>query len=286
MHLRIQWNFGNDCNLDCSYCPKILKNNSSPFPAYEKLFSAIRLISDNTSRYSFVEIEITGGEPSYSPALRAIIQENTDSRIKYRLISNGYADIDWWTSVRSKISSIQLTHHADTDFDHFYQVVVCLKEIRPTIMIAISPENWSKQLTVYETLKPFGHDIHLQFLYSNFTKGNNQYLKYSDEQWRYYYAEQGIDNTQAEKVETTIEFKRQQRLNDYYGHLCWAGVEQVVIAQNGSVYRGWCSPAQALGNVYENKFELYDTPRVCPKFQCTNGFDLQSRKSEGSWRIA
>jgi hypothetical protein len=35
--LRIQWNIGNDCNYNCSYCHSDLKNGSNPFPNLDKL---------------------------------------------------------------------------------------------------------------------------------------------------------------------------------------------------------------------------------------------------------
>jgi hypothetical protein len=131
-----------------------------------------------------------------------------------------------------------------------------------------------------------GYDVHLQLLYSNFTRGNNQYLKYSNEQWAEYYSTQGVDIHNQQQVETTIEFKRVNHLNNYYGHLCWAGYNQIVIDNFGDVYRGWCKSNNSLGNVYRHDVVLDKQPYPCPKTQCKNGFDLQAHKSKGSWGIA
>ncbi len=283
--LTVDWNLGNSCNLKCSYCHWELNNGENPFPPYSKLSSAVDHLRNQSRAFPYLKIQFTGGEPTESNDLKRVIANNKHN-IKFKLCSNGTASYNWWYEIKDSLYGVELTYHSETNFDHFYQVVNCLKSINPTILIAITPENWAKQIVVYETLKPFGHDIHLQFLYSNFTKGNNQYLKYSDEQWKYYYAEQGIDNTIIEEIETTIEFKKQQHLNNYYGHLCYAGFNQIVIDNFGYVYRGWCKSNLCLGNVYQGTVELNQNPSPCPRKQCRNSFDLQAHKSKGSWGIA
>ena len=41
-----------------------------------------------------------------------------------------------------------------------------------------------------------------------------------------------------------------------------------------------------MGNIFAQTVSLDIGPRACPKPQCKNGFDLQARKSEGSWGLA
>lgn len=282
--LKIQWNFGNECNNACEYCPPILRSGGSPFPDYPKLLKAFNLISSKTLHFNTVDLEITGGEPTFSESLRKIIKDYQDERIQYNLVSNGYANLEWWADVKNKISSIQLSYHSQTPLSHYQDVADILKNNNLTLLIPLVPEDWNEKVKIYNDFKNQGFITQLQLLYSNFTKGNNNYFKYTQEQWDFYYSEQGLSETDS--VEETIEFKRQKNLNDYYGHLCWAGLDQIAITSNGSILRGWCSPGQILGNVYQDKFELFDAARVCSKSQCTNGFDLKARKSEGSWGMA
>lgn len=280
--LKIQWSLANQCNRQCSYCHPELYKGDNPFPSLEKLSKAFTNLDNLSVNYNTITLEITGGEPTYSQNLQLMMARNSNSRLRYQLISNGYADTSWWDSVKSKLDLVQLTYHHDADFDHFFNVVKVLEEIRPTVLIPITPDNWNKQVRVYETLKPFDLDLQLQFLYSNFTRGNNQYLNYDQSQWDYYYASKGI--VHQEEVVKTVEFRRQHNLNNFYGHLCWAGSEQIVINQLGDVYRGWCFGFK-FGNIYLDKIKLQG-PRPCPKTQCTNGFDLKARKSEGTWGMA
>lgn len=284
--IRFEWNLGNSCSQDCLYCHRELKDGRNPFPTYDLLFPAFAHLIEQTRDFLSVQIEITGGEPSESSALRTVIENNNDDRIKFKLISNGYAEQGWWRSIKTNLYGVQLTYHQSCDLDHFYNVVQELNTLRPRIMIAVAPEHWDKQKQIFDLFKSLGHDVNLQMLYSNFTRGNNEYLKYSQEQWNEYYISKGIDPNEKQQVVQTIEFKRVHSLNNYYGHLCWAGVDQLVIDNFGDVWRGWCQSDGSMGNIYKQTMQLDRQPRVCPRLQCRNGFDLQARKSENSWGIA
>ncbi len=284
--LTIDWNLGNSCDLKCSYCSPVLHDGTNPFPNIDKFVPAFDHLINQTRDFSRVDLEFSGGEPTSSDAIKHVILQNTDSRIKFKLISNGQAPINWWEEVVDHLYDLTLTYHAGTSFDHFLILINIVQHLKPKVYIAITPQSWTIQKTVYDTLKKLGHDVHLQLLYSNFTKGNNEYLKYSDEQWNDYFKEIGIDPTVSKQVESTIEFKRVNKLNNFYGHLCWAGVNQFIIDNFGDAWRGWCKSNKCLGNVFDKTLVLDQRPQVCPKIQCRNGFDLQARKSEGSWGMS
>jgi len=283
--LIIDWNFGNECALKCSYCHLELHDGANPFPPADKFCPAFDHLIDQTRAFSRVNLELSGGEPTQSQSLQHIILSNADDRIKFKINSNAQAPVEWWQKIAYKIYNSTLTYHLSTDFDHFLAVANTLKEfIQPKIHIPLTPDTWN--LKPYRQLKDLGHDVHLQLLYSNFTRGNDTYLKYTEDQWNEYYTEQGIDIHNTAQVETTIEFKRVNHLNNYYGHLCWAGYNQIIIDNFGDVYRGWCKAGNSLGNVFRHDVLLDKQPAPCPKTQCKNGFDLQARKSKGTWGMA
>ena len=283
--LIIDWNFGNECALKCSYCHVELHDGANPFPPADKFCPAFDHLIDQTRAFSRVNLEFSGGEPTQSQSLQYIILSNADDRIKFKINSNAQAPVEWWQKIAYKIYNSTLTYHQATDFEHFLTVANTLKEfIQPKIHIPLTPDAWN--LKPYRQLKDLGHDVHLQLLYSNFTRGNDTYLKYTEDQWNEYYTEQGIDIHNTAQVETTIEFKRVNHLNNYYGHLCWAGYNQIIIDNFGDVYRGWCKAGNSLGNVFRQDVVLDKQPAACPKTQCKNGFDLQAHKSKGSWGFA
>lgn len=282
--LKIQWNFGNNCNLACSYCHPDLHSSSSPFPDLDKLIPAFDRLHEICQNKDRVEITFLGGEPTYSPALRHIIEKYSQKNFKYCLTSNGYADANWWLTVKDKLASVTLTYHLSQNLDLFIQKAEIVKDCSE-ILVAVEPNNWDHAIEAYHKLKQFNVSTKLQFLYKNFTRGNSMYLDYTQEQWVYYFNEHGIDTSSEENIEKTIEFKRQNYLNNYYGHMCWAGAEQIVINHYGDVYRGWCF-VENLGNIFQEGFCLLTNAKPCPKFQCVNGFDLQATKSQGSWGMA
>jgi hypothetical protein len=219
-------------------------------------------------------------------SLQYVILANTDDRIKFKLVSNGQAPTIWWKLTAHKLYALTLTYHLHTDLDHFRHVVAITKQCSLKIFVAITPETWDAGLAAYQELKSLHTDVSIQLLYSNFTRGNDQYLKYTEPQWYEYYKLQGIDIANPQQVESTIEFKRVNHLNNYYGHLCWAGYNQIIIDNFGDVYRGWCKSNNSMGNVFRGDVVLDKKPYPCPKQQCKNGFDLQAHKSKGSWGIA
>jgi MoaA/NifB/PqqE/SkfB family radical SAM enzyme len=284
--LTIDWNFGNECSLKCSYCNVELHDGANPFPLADKFCPAFDHLIDQTRAFSRVNLEFSGGEPTQSQSLQYVILSNTDDRVKFKLVSNGQASIAWWERIAHKLYALTLTYHLHTDLDHFKQVASITKVCVPKIFVAITPETWTAGMSAYQQLKSLHADVSIQLLYSNFTRGNDQYLKYTEPQWYEYYKLQGIDIANTRQVESTIEFKRINHLNNYYGHLCWAGYNQIIIDNFGDVYRGWCKSNNSMGNVFRGDVVLDKKPYPCPKQQCKNGFDLQAHKSKGSWGIA
>ena len=284
--LTIDWNLGNQCALKCSYCNVELHDDANPFPLADKFCPAFDHLIGQTRAFSRVNLEFSGGEPTQSQSLQYVILSNTDDRVKFKLVSNGQASTAWWERIAHKLYALTLTYHLHTDLAHFKQVASITKACGLKIFVAITPETWAAGMSAYQELKSLHTDVNLQLLYSNFTRGNDQYLKYTEPQWYEYYKLQGIDIANPQQVESTIEFKRVNHLNNYYGHMCWAGVSQIIIDNFGYVYRGWCKSNGHMGNVFDQSFVIDSRPRPCPKQQCKNGFDLQARKSEGTWGMA
>lgn len=279
---KIQWNIGNGCNFDCSYCPSVLKDGQALFPTVEQFATAIENIQSQTVDFDHVDIELTGGEPTLSEAVRSRLIEPID-KLKFRFHSNGTASIDWWQQALPNLSEITLSLHPQVNFEHFTSVMSVLNtQCRLTVLVAMPLETFELQKFKYDSLKD-RYDVKPQMLYSNFTKGNNEYLNYTDEQWTWYFSETGVNPNNSFDVSNTIEFKRLNKENAYKGSLCWAGHSQVIIDAYGWAFRGWCKANTALGNVYDKTLKLDRKPRVCPRQLCTNGFDLGAKKSDGSW---
>lgn len=284
--LQTQWNIGNQCNYNCAYCHSELKSGTSPFPSFEKLDIGLRSLMAQANFFDIIKVELLGGEITTSLAIKQMMQIEAMPSVQFRLYSNGSASIDWWEEMRSKIYEIDLTYHPDSNLDHFCSVVATLNNISGeniNIIIAAPPENWDHSINAYNTLRMYNPS--LQMLYKNFTRGNNRYLDYTEDQWRQYFSICGINSDNTSDMITTAEYKKINLLNNFHGHLCYAGYNQIVINQQGDVYRGWCYSNNSLGNIFTGTFKLDQSPRPCPKKQCSNGFDQKAHKSSKSWGI-
>ncbi len=279
---KLQWHIGNECNFDCAYCPPSLKEGLTPKPSNESFDLALKNISEQTDQYDLVDVELTGGEPTLYDCVRQCLSKNT-GKLKFSFHSNSTADLDWWASSVGNLAEITLSLHHQIDFEHFAKVVDLLKDhCRLKVLVAMPVDCFEQQKARYNLLKG-KCEIKPQMLYTNFTKGNNEYQSYTDEHWTWYFSETGVNPKSSFDISNTIEFKRINKTNEYLEHLCWAGHSQIIIDPYGWAFRGWCKANTALGNVYEGSLVLDRKPRVCPKSLCTNGFDLQAKKSEDTW---
>jgi organic radical activating enzyme len=190
--VNIQWNIGNICNLNCEYCPSSLKDGQAKFPTVDQFTSAIENIQRQTVNFDTVEIELTGGEPTLSDAVRECLSSSID-KIKFRFHSNGTAEVAWWQQALPNFNEITLSLHSQANFDHYVDVANTLHgQCNLKLLIAMDVDNFDAQQTRYNILKDKFSEVRPQMLYSNFTKGNNRYLDYTDAQWRWYFSEHGI----------------------------------------------------------------------------------------------
>ena len=288
--LSIQWQIGNQCNFRCDYCHPDLYGGSNPFLDYDKFQKGFLHLQESVTSYDQIIIEFQGGEPTISTAIRNKITDSTDTRYKYVLTTNASADLEWFEKAAPNFNNLILAYHPQVDAQHFKDVVNLLRDKQVPIGVVVNAHNdaerWAKAVEIYEHYKPTG--IHLEFktLFSNYQKGNNKFLNYTAEQWEYYTTLNGISVPTDGSVESQIVWVEDHLYNNYKGHLCQAGVSQIVIDYFGFVYRGWCYAHGGLGNLFDGSIKLDITPRVCPKEICKNSFDQLAAKSEKGWGLS
>ena len=289
--LTVQWQAGNDCNFKCDYCHYSLNNGSRPFASYTQLSNGLRNLIKSAVSYDLIHVEFQGGEPTISESIRDLITEAIDPRVKYQLHTNASADLAWWNRAITNCSKLILAWHYKSDINHFKSVVDLAHANNVPYHIIVNAgvelDRWEQTVNVFELFKEHGYSVSFKTLFSNYQRGNNKYFDYNHEQWAYYIEASQIKVPQNQTVEVQIQWAEQTLYDNYLGHLCWAGVDQIVIGYNGQVYRGWCHAyGQGFGNIYSSPVILYQDATVCPKSTCKNGFDRQAKKSNNSWGLA
>jgi len=278
---------GNHCNLQCEYCPSNLRANSTNLPRASDFKQALDKIVDHFPELS---LEFQGGEPTiYLPIIDWIIDSELRTNQKVILHTNGTAlEIETWKAMLPNLGKVELTIH-NNEFYKVEPLIVLLVEnnVGLSIKIPMRPDHWGKDIETYRRVRLCHNDIGLQMLYANYTRGNNKYLDYTEEQWDAFWLTRGIDRNAPQEVKhQQPEMKRQLKLNNYFGHYCSAGLEQLIIDHAGDVFKGWCRVDGKVGNIYDKQFQFPDKAVICPFEQCQNGFDQACRKSENSWGMA
>ena len=68
--------------------------------------------------------------------------------------------------------------------------------------------------------------------------------------------------------------------NRFEGWECWAGVQQISIANTGEVYRAICKVGGSLGNIYSGSFEMPSDTIICNKPDCICAADVAISKAK------
>jgi hypothetical protein len=236
------------------------------------------------NKFDHLELSLMGGEPTAFKGLDWAFDSITKAPNKYIVLdTNASKHIDWWEKYAGFLAYVVITYHLPSlELAHLISVLGILKDrnINFQIKLPVLPKYWDDVVYVKDKLESMGYASDIQLLYKNFTKGNNEYYQYSEQQLNFYYKDKNVDDSQ---IEQQIEYKRINKLNDYYGHICWAGIDQLVIDKFGYIYRGWCSQGGEFGNVFTGIINWPTDPILCQKHLCTNGFDLEARKSKNTW---
>jgi sulfatase maturation enzyme AslB (radical SAM superfamily) len=289
--LSVQWQIGNQCNFRCDYCHRDNHSGSNPFLDYDRFQLGFKHLHQSVDHCDQIEIEFLGGEPTISPAVRDKIADSSDHRYKYILTTNASSDTDWWIEAAKNLSRVTLAWHPYADSDHFKSVVRLLDAAGTKFFIVINahpdPSRWDPAVSMYKYFKNLNYQVEFKTLFEDHGKGNTKLFPYSKEQWDFWITESNIvlpDTT--ETLESQVQWVADNRYNNYKGHLCWAGVEQIVIDYFGYVYRSWCHAHGSMGNIFDAAITLDQRPIVCPRSVCKNGFDLLAKKSENSWGLS
>ena len=235
-----------------------------------------------------IYLELLGGEPTISRAVRHAIVNPVSEKLKFNLTTNGSADLEWWANAAPNLDTVILAWHSKGDTEHYIKVAELLnsyEHLHLTICInALNDNTWADAYFLYQDFKSKGYHCEYKVMFKNHNNGNDKFLPYTTEQMVFFAKENGYSVPDDPAKYNLPDFEA-SLYKTYSSHLCWAGVDQIVIDYFGYVYRGWCMVGNGYGNLFDGTISLDKTPRVCNRLLCKNGFDQQAKKSEKSWGI-
>lgn len=128
--IRIQWNMGNSCNYNCTYCPPILHDSSRPWLSTDTYLSVIDKICQHYKHNNKrVDFELIGGEVTVIPGFEKIVERIHSYNGYCSIFTNGSRTVEWWSKAKQYIDNVILTFHPLTqERSHFESVINEIKE--------------------------------------------------------------------------------------------------------------------------------------------------------------
>lgn len=282
--VKIEWNLGKRCNLDCTYCPPEIHDLVSKHTNAGTLFNTV----DEISKIPNARISFTGGEPTVHPAFEDLL-EYARPKIKWLSVTtNGTRTTEFYE--RIPVNYIVFSLHFEDpqwakrlkniiDFATASTALKFPKDYHIALMAHHDHMSDVKQAAAYLT----GHEIPYTVRRIRWTEKHDWFddLKYNqnDLDWI-------MRNTATAQPNTLIdehELKHandviKEHLNQFEGWNCMAGIESLMINWDGEVHRATCRVGGSLGNIYNNTFELPEEPVVCTRKWCTCAADINITK--------
>jgi len=289
----VNWMLGNTCNYACSYCPSYLHDGSSPWTSLHSVLDfSEKIIHHITDRKIY--FEFTGGEITmwkHLPAAAAFLKEKGAF---VGLISNGSRTARWWSENKKNLDSVCLSFHTEfANGEHFLEIIHILKEaVKLHINIMVFPDlfyssvEFAKMLEEIEgisiSMQPiieglrtdvYPYNAEMRAEMDNLNRGFSKKPSKPVFRGRMLKVSGNGESTVTEGAELIRNGE-----NHWEGWVCYAGIEQIVIDNSGTIYRGWCKAGGIIGNIHYPFFSLPTIPVRCRQQSCHCNFDITSTK--------
>lgn len=278
--IKIEWNLGKRCNLDCAYCPAEIHDNFSPHTDISTLKHTVdRLASLNKP----VRISFTGGEPCVHPEIDELLQYAAERVYWINITTNASRKSSWYA--KQPVNHYVFSLHFDNktvermigNITHFKM----LSDI-PCHVNVMAHHDYMDQ--VKEATKQFDQNsIPYVVRRIRWTEKHDWFddlkYKHSDLQWI-------LASEATAKANVLIDHKKEmhandvikQHLNRFHGWQCNAGIESLMINWDGEVHRATCRVGGSLGNIYQGTFMPPADAITCTRQWCTCAADIPLTK--------
>lgn len=297
----VNWNLGNMCNYSCSYCPSILNDGSFGWNDLDVVKKFIDRVAEHYAPRK-VYFEFTGGEVTLWKDFVKCAEYIKSIGHDIGFISNASRTIRWWEKNKELFDHVCLSFHPEhADADHFFEVVSIMSNYCRThvnVMGHTDKDMFDKGVALSERLTSI-ENISMAFQPLVIDFGEVPY-SYTDEQQKIFDDQYKLFGS---KVKHTKQFKLYRGSMDMYdtvndlkqnssahrfiaenknnwkGWDCWAGVEQIIVDFDGSVWRGWCRVGGSVGSIqFPDRIDFPVEAIRCNKSYCHCNFDIMCKK--------
>ena len=287
--IKVEWNLGKRCNLDCAYCPAEIHDNHSPHTNIKILMDTVDALAEIGKP---IRISLTGGEPTVHPDIEDLITHIHQRLDWLNVTTNGLRDANWYTNQpvdhyvfslhfdnknwsRALENIIRFSTHNDNmqnipfmvnvmaHHKHMKSVKLAVKQFAEKgIKYAVRRIRWTEG----------DHDIFDDMRYD----GND--LQWILKQKASVLPNCVVDYEGAPEVLKHANDIIKDHENQFKGWSCNAGIESLMINWDGDVHRATCRVGGSLGNIYKGTFEIPQQPIICTRNFCTCASDIPLTK--------
>jgi MoaA/NifB/PqqE/SkfB family radical SAM enzyme len=282
--IKVEWNLGKRCNLDCAYCPADIHDNFSPHTNIKILHDTVDALYELDKP---IRVSLTGGEPCVHPKIDELI-EHIHQRLDWlNITTNGLRPAEWYA--KQPVNHYVFSLHFDnklwqTALENIVRFDMLNKE-RDRIPFMINVMAHHEYMDrVKQAVHYFDkQEIKYAIRRIRWTEKHDWFddMRYDgkDLQWI-------IDKTATVEPNCIIDDSIRKHANDiikenlnqFEGWKCNAGIESLMINWDGEVHRATCRVGGSLGNIYKGTFEQPEEQIICTRKWCTCAADIPLTK--------
>ena len=252
-----------NCNYRCHYCSQSKKFHKGIFEeaSIETINSVLNFIDKNSDKFNF-EITVSGGEPLVHPHFFEFLDELKKRNVIVSVVSNFSFDIEKYKKIKDILGEnfkellVSLHLSQVKNLDIFLKKAEIFNSYKGNtnffVASVLTDENVYELKKVASFLKEKNIKFELQHL-----RIKNKFVEYND------VAKEFISNFPISNI---------KEKSGTYSKICLAGVNFMIIYQNGECYRCYSSRfnrVHSLGNIKSKNFKLYSKPMPCLNKNCS-----------------
>lgn len=283
--IKVEWNLGKRCNLDCDYCPSSIHDNFSPHTDIEILKSAVDKLA-NTGKN--IRISLTGGEPSVHPKISELAEYIKSKDISWlSMTTNGLRPASWYDQQQDFFDQFVFSLHYGKFHEDIFQNILEFFSVRngnTRILVHVMAHHKHMPLVMSDVNQMKFFNIPYVIRRIRWTEGNHDLfddMRYepNDLLWIKDMIATAHPNCLVnDDIPMHANDIIKMNWNKFKGWSCNAGLESLMINWDGTVYRATCRVGDKLGNIYNDDFVFPQDPVICTRNFCTCEADIPLTK--------
>ena len=283
----INWNLGNTCNWDCSYCPSYLHDGSVAWTNTDLVKTNLLKIKNRFFDKN-IKIEFMGGEVTLKNDFIDLLKFCKELNFRTSIITNASRTINYWESLVEYLDEAMMSFHPELASKEHYENIIdlCyLHNVKPVCRIAMVKDNfWGLvDYKKYIQEKYSNIDIDYMILYDKENKHNYNGYFYDYDKEQLAFLEQDshtcfiVESSSGEKQEMSFVQLKSLGLTNFTGFTCGTELSILTVDYRGGASISVCPQRSAI-NIFKNDIDTLFAPRICEQSECRNPSDLRILK--------